>query len=67
MARKIVFDVPEDMYQALVADKEQTGIPIANQARIALRDYFAGKGKKVSWKVGQWGGNRDNEPDKQPA
>jgi hypothetical protein len=67
MARKIVVDVPDDMYDALLADKEQTGVPIASQARVALREYFLSKGKKVSSTVGAWGGSRSNEPEHTPS
>jgi hypothetical protein len=68
MARKIVVDVPEDMYDALLADKKQTGIPIASQARVALRDYFQSKGKIVSATVGDWGGSREsNDQSQEPT
>lgn len=67
MARKIVVDVPDDMYDALLADKEQTGVPIASQARVALREYFLSKGKKVSSTVGAWGGSRSTDDEQTPT
>jgi hypothetical protein len=66
MARKIVVDVPDDMYQALVELKSETGVPISNQVRLSLQKSLAKKGKKVSADVGAWGGNRD-KPKKQTA
>lgn len=62
MAKKIVIDVPDDMYEALKDEKDRTDIPVASQVRVAIQRHLAKKGKKVSSKVGQWGGKRDLEP-----
>lgn len=62
MAKKIVVDVPDDMYDALIAEKERTEVPVASQVRVAIQRHFAKKGKKVSSKVGQWGGERERKP-----
>lgn len=58
MARKIVIDVTEEMYDALQDIKKSTGVPVASQVRLSLQKTLAKKGKQVSIEVGAWGGDR---------
>lgn len=61
MARKIVVDVTEDMYEALQEVKQTTGVPVASQVRLSLQKTLSKKGKRVSVDVGAWGGDRPKQ------
>lgn len=67
MANKIAVNLPDDMYNELQSEAENTGLPLSTIVRLALKERYKGKVKSARM---TWGGKRErvpSEPQQQTA
>ena len=60
MTQKILFNAPDDMYEALKKEAKKRDTPMSSLIRVSLAEWLRYQGHLVSKDV-QWGGKRNGK------
>jgi hypothetical protein len=60
MTQKILFNAPQDMYEALKKEADKRKTPMSSLIRISVAEWLGYQGHQVTKDV-QWGGKRNGK------